>query len=183
MGYSDSNASITYDVDLAKKLMKEAGVDKIETVLPFPNRPEDIQNAQFYKGMLAKIGIDVKVEPIERVAWAKLMQSGDFDMTSFLSGTRVDPDLVLGFRYLKGGGGNYVAWDNSDMQECMKEGREEYDAAKRQTIYQRCEGIVVDDAYIDWTWRRQVVRVINKHVQGWVDSWDWPKLTTWWLDS
>ena len=84
------------------------------------SRPEDQQNAQAYQQMLEKVGIKMTIRPSERVAWVQKTLAGDFEMGTFLSGVRPDPDLVLGYRFQTNGSGNYMGWTTRARQAARR---------------------------------------------------------------
>ena len=156
LGYSDQVPKYTYDPAKAKQLLAEAGfVDGVEVRLDFISRPEDTQNAQIYQQMLGQVGIRLTLQPFERVAWVERTLSGNFEFASFISGTRPDPDLVLGYRFAAAGAGNYAGWVHPDVEAGLSEARSTYDAARRQAAYERVQKAVYDDAYFGFIWRRK----------------------------
>ena len=156
LGYSDQVPKYTYDPAKAKQLLTEAGfAEGVEVSLDFISRPEDTQNAQIYQQMLGQVGIRLTLQPFERVAWVERTLSGNFEFASFISGTRPDPDLVLGYRFGSTGSGNYSGWVHPDVEAGLSEGRSTYDTAKRQTAYERVQKAVYEDAYYGFIWRRK----------------------------
>lgn len=156
LGYSDQVPKYTYEPAKAKQLLAEAGyADGIEVRLDFISRPEDTQNAQIYQQMLGQIGIRLTLQPFERVAWVERTLSGSFEFASFISGTRPDPDLVLGYRFGSAGAGNYSGWVHPEVEAGLSEGRSTYDTARRQAAYERVQKAVYDDAYYGFVWRRK----------------------------
>ena len=156
LGYSDAVPKYTYDPARAKQLLAEAGfADGLDVELDFTSRPEDAQNAQIYQQMLSQVGIRLTLQPFERVAWVERTLSGNFELASFISGTRPDPDLVLGYRFASAGPGNYAGWASQDVDAALSEGRSTYDSARRQAAYEKVQTLVHQDAYYGFIWRRK----------------------------
>ena len=156
LGYSDQLPKYTYDPARAKQLLAEAGyTDGLEIRLDFISRPEDTQNAQIYQQMLGQVGIQLTLQPFERVAWVERTLSGNFEFASFISGTRPDPDLVLGYRFAGAGAGNYSGWVNPEVEAALSEGRSTYDTTRRQAAYERAQAAVYREAYYGFVWRRK----------------------------
>jgi peptide/nickel transport system substrate-binding protein len=156
IGYSDQVPRYTYDPAKAKQLLAEAGfAEGLDVQLDFISRPEDTQNAQIYQQMLGQVGIRLILQPFERVAWVERTLSGSFEFASFISGTRPDPDLVLGYRFGAAGAGNYSAWVHPDVEAALSEGRSTYDSARRQAAYEKVQAAVHADAYYGFIWRRR----------------------------
>lgn len=155
VGFSDSVPKNTYDPEKAKQLLAQAGYpDGIDVTLDFTSRPEDAQNAQIYQQMLAKIGVRLTLQPSERVAWVNKTLAGNFELGSYLSGVRPDPDLALGYRVGTNGAGNYGAWTDPEIDTALQEGRSTYDNAKRQAAYEKVQQRIFDAAYYGFVWRR-----------------------------
>lgn len=172
LGYSDNVPKYTYQPDKAKQLLQESGVSlPIDITMDYISRPEDAQNAQIYKEMLAKVGINLTLRPQERLAWVKRTQAGEFDFGSFLSGTFVDPDSTVAFRFSTHGPGNYAGWDNPQVQKLIGEGRSTYDTTKRQEVYQQINQVVFDDAYYGFIWRRSGNFGYVKKLQNFQTPW------------
>jgi peptide/nickel transport system substrate-binding protein len=156
LGYSDNVPKYTYDPARAKQVLAEAGYsDGVDIQLDFISRPEDTQNAQIYQQMLGQVGIRLTLQPFERVAWVERVLSGNFEFASFISGTRPDPDLVLGYRFAAAGAGNYSGWMNPEVEAAVSEGRSTYDTARRQAAYEKLQTVVHQDAYYGFIWRRK----------------------------
>jgi peptide/nickel transport system substrate-binding protein len=172
IGYKDGIGKYEYNPDKAKQLLSEAGfANGFEVTVDIISRPEDQQNAQAYQQMLDKVGIKMEIRPSERVAWVQKSLAGDFEMGTFLSGVRPDPDLVLGYRFQSDGSGNYMGWNNPQLDSLLKEGRTIYDVAKRQDIYEKVQNMIAEDAYVIFVWRRQGVVATQKTLQGFVPPW------------
>ena len=75
--------------------------------------------------------------------------------TSFISATRPDPDLVLGYRFAAGGAGNYSAWVHPEVEAAVSEGRSTYDTAGCQAAYEKLQTVVHQEAYYEFIWRRK----------------------------
>jgi peptide/nickel transport system substrate-binding protein len=172
IGYNESIGKFEYDPDKAKKMLSDAGFGSgLEVTVDIISRPEDQQNAQAYQQMLDKVGIKMTIRPSERVAWVQKSLAGDFEMGTFLSGVRPDPDLVLGYRFQSDGSGNYMGWADDELDKLLKQGRTIYDAAQRQTIYENVQKKIAEEAYVLFVWRRQGVVATQKALQGFVPPW------------
>jgi peptide/nickel transport system substrate-binding protein len=173
IGFSDKTMKYEYDLEKAKQLMAEAGyADGIDVTLDFISRPEDTQNAQLYQQMLGAIKVRMTLRPSERVAWVQKSLAGDYDMGTFLSGVRADPDLVLAYRFAKDGPGNYSHWSHPDLEKLFDEGRTVYDLNKRQEVYEKASNLIAEEAYVGYVWRRSGTVAMRKSVQGFTPVWN-----------
>src|SRR5437899_7290438 len=118
LGYSDKVPKYAYDPEKAKKLLADGGFSGgVDVTIDYISRPEDQQNVQLYKQFLEAVGIRLNLQPSERVAWVQKTQAGNFELGAFLSGTRPDADLVLGYRFAKDGPGNYAGYVNPEVDK------------------------------------------------------------------
>jgi peptide/nickel transport system substrate-binding protein len=185
IGYSDKVVKYEYNLEKAKQMMAEAGfAGGIDVTVDFISRPEDTQNIQLYQQMLEKIGVRMTLRPSERVAWVQKMLAGDYDMGTFLSGVRPDPDLVLGYRFAKAGPGNYALWENDELDKLFAEGRSTYDLNKRQEIYEKASNLIGEEAYVGFVWRRSGTIGMSKALQGFTPVWNgvYANSSEYWLD-
>src|SRR5262249_16716209 len=81
-----------YDLDAAKRLMSEAGVSGFDVTLQAIANPNDyVQISEIVKAQLAKIGINVTVQPLEIGTFAQNNSTGAFEWASTGRGMRGDP--------------------------------------------------------------------------------------------
>ena len=123
------------DLDKARALMKEAGVDgfkaKIHANL---NYATDTPTAQVLQTQLKKINIELEILPTENAAYLQAQREGNFDMmTGFMTG-RPDPDTYMLLADSKGSV-NFGKYVNAQMDELLQKGRTTLDVAERKKIY------------------------------------------------
>lgn len=165
-GYLGHNESLKprYDVDKAKALMKEAGLeDGFSVSMAAPNNRyvNDEKIAQAVASMLAKINIKVDLKTMPKAQYWPAFdeRSADMMMIGWHSDTEdsnnffefltacADKDAGLG-QY---NGGNYC---NKEADKMMMEANSITDPAKRAEIMQGIEKILHDDAaYIPLHWQ------------------------------
>lgn len=185
IGFSDNTMKYEYNLEKAKQLMAEAGyADGLDVTLDFISRPEDTQNAQLYQQMLGAINVRLTLRPSERVAWVQKTLAGDYDMGTFQSGVRADPDLVLAYRFAKDGPGNYIHWSTPELEKLFEEGRTSYDLNKRQEAYEKASNIIAEEAYVGFVWRRSGTVAMRKAVEGFTPVWNgiMASSTEYWLN-
>ncbi|MBF0200787.1 MAG: ABC transporter substrate-binding protein [Desulfamplus sp.] len=162
-GYKE-NLVPRYDLEKAKKLMKEAGLEKgFECTMIAPNNRyvNDEKIAEAAVQMLAKINIkvnlktmpkaqywdefDAKAADIQMIGWhSDTEDSGNF--TEFLA---MCPNAETGYGQYNSG--NYC---NKKIDELTLAAQSETDLAKRAKILQEIEQILYDDAaFIPFHWQ------------------------------
>jgi len=138
-------------MDLAKsrQLLSEAGMPSgFKTSATIGNGYDLPAVAQVYQAQLRRVGIDVALQMFDIPAWAKRIDSGDFDMENTGFFAKVDPDDGY-YRYLHSNGGvwqlsGFLA--NSTLDRLLDEGRVESDAEKRKAIYAKVVEIIQEES-------------------------------------
>ncbi|MCF4099365.1 ABC transporter substrate-binding protein [Maritalea mediterranea] len=144
----------TPDVDGAKALLEEAGVDmpiKL-SILVLP-RQDARDISQVIQQQLAAGGIEVELVNKEIGEFVQDWRNSDFDMFVSANGGNPDPDQYFYRTFYSGGSTNVFQYDNPELNDMLDKGRSETDQATRKEIYddvQRmlaCEGPVAHLAY------------------------------------
>ena len=137
------------DLAKSKQLLSEAGMPNgFKTSATVGNGYNLPAVAQVYQAELRRVGIDVNLQLYDIPAWAKRIDSGDFDMENTGYFAKVDPDDAY-YRYLHSNGG---AWqlsgflNNPELDQLLDQGRVEADIEKRKAIYAKAVEIVQTEA-------------------------------------
>ena len=81
-GYVDLTGVYPYDPEKAKALLKEAGVaTPLNVTLTLPPPPYARKGGEVVAAMLAKVGINAKIENVEWAQWLSGPFKGNFDLT------------------------------------------------------------------------------------------------------
>jgi len=165
-GYKGFNEKLTlrYDLDKAKKLMKEAGFPNgFEATMIAPNNRyvNDEKIAEAFSSMLSKIGIKVSLKTMPKAQyWDEFdRQPADFQMIGWRSDTEdsgnfyeflaMCPNKETGYGQYNSG--NYC---HSRVDELTIACQSETDAAKRSAMLQEIEQIIYDDAgFVPFHWQ------------------------------
>lgn len=159
---------VSYDPALSKKLLAEAGYKDGLTVKGFMlNTPESQTLAEAVKGMLAKAGIDWKVELLDAAAIGEKLRSADYEFAGGGWNWIYDPDLMATGLYHPDGGFNFGRSHNEKAIALIERGRREMNDAKRTKIYQELDKVIYDNYEECFLWYPTGVTVFNKNVQGW----------------
>ncbi|GKU85078.1 glutathione ABC transporter substrate-binding protein [Niallia sp. NCCP-28] len=151
IGYSDDLPSYDYDIDKAKKLLKEAGYpDGFKLTISTTDLRERQNLAEVLQSQLKGIGIDLKINVMEAGTFYEAAAKGDIEM--FISAWRNatgDGDYNqynLFYSASKGATGNYFFYDNKKVDALIEEGRAVTDSKKRDEIYKELQQIELKDA-------------------------------------
>lgn len=153
-GYQEAFKHNEYNVEKAKQLLAAAG---------YPNgfsctlkcTPEDYVKmpAQVVQEQLRKMGIDCKMEVMERGAYLEDVQvNSNFDLIFAGSGALyADADSVT-YKCLhssaKGQGGNWSLYENPEMDKLLEAARTELNTDKRYALYTQVSELCKEDCPI-----------------------------------
>jgi peptide/nickel transport system substrate-binding protein len=155
LGYDAAAPLSTYDPELARALLREAGVAQ-GTSIVFESRrgryPKDDQIALAVAGFLERVGLRVQLRAIEWGAYLKKIQAGDGDHLFLLAGTNrtFDPHFTVARLY----GGNSVFgrvyYGNPVIDPLAAEAAAEPDSERRLALYGRILAILRTDVPALW---------------------------------
>jgi dipeptide transport system substrate-binding protein len=146
--YDTSIKDAGYNVEEAKKLLKEAGVKEGTeiTLWAMPVQRPYNPNAKLMAEMLqsdwAKVGIKAKIVSYEWGEYLKRAKAGETDaMLIGWSGDNGDPDNWLGTLYGCDAvnGNNFSKWCDKDYDQLIKTAKATPDQAKRTELYKQAQ--------------------------------------------
>lgn len=142
------------DVDKAKDLMKEAGLEDgftLKVIAASAEPPTALAEAQTIQSQLAEIGITIEIEPLELSVYVDRWLAADFDAAVALNGGRSDPYSMYVRYWTKTGNLNTVAgYIDDTLDELMTQGRSETDPEERFEIFAEFQKHLVEMA--PWVW-------------------------------
>jgi peptide/nickel transport system substrate-binding protein len=135
-----------YDLEKAKKLVKESGYDGREVTYTAQSWGNGPRRAQVLQAMLAGIGINVKLVLNESASWRKRWRSGEYDLIDFGWWADLDPDETLYPEWRTGEKWNFGKYSNPEFDAAVEAARQTLDVAKRRAAYDKAQRIIADDA-------------------------------------
>ena len=158
---------VEYDPDQSRKLLAEAGYAKGLTITGYAgNDAAGMTVAEAIKNMLAKVGIDWKVDILDVVAANDRMKNLEYDLAHMPIGFIQDPDTVPTYFYLPNGAFNYGRSNNQKAVEFFLKGRDTIIEAERQQHYFAVEKALYDNYEDVWLWWEVGAVAYRKAVQG-----------------
>ncbi len=145
--HTNDFAQYTYDPNLARKLLQEAGVKpgtKIEFVYPF-QAPYDTM-AEVAQGYWNELGLDVRLVGMERAAMDQRVAKGDYDITDLAATRPPDPDVYFTTVWHSANvppGGNFSYYKGAD--ELIEKARIEVDRSKRLELVKQVQKKIAAD--------------------------------------
>ncbi len=144
-------------------------------ILPYGEQWQRL--GEYIKQTLGQVGIDVTLRHEDVPTWLKrIFTNYDFDLTSDFYYNLADPVLGVHRQYLtdqiRQGTVfvNSTRYSNAKVDDLLKSGTIESNAAKRAALYKEFQKIVVEDSPIVWLFDMQFVNVYNNRFQDVVTS-------------
>jgi peptide/nickel transport system substrate-binding protein len=157
-GYNKDVPGYEYNVELAKKLLAEAGYPEGKGLpeitlwsMPVarPYNPEGLKVGVAMIGDLAKIGISARIVSYDWGTYLKrqIQQPNDMDLFQLgWTGDNGDPDNFLAVLF-DGMASEAVRtqWQNEAYHKLMLDGKQTIDPAKRAEIYKKAQQLMFDE--------------------------------------
>ncbi|MNH71300.1 Oligopeptide-binding protein AppA precursor [compost metagenome] len=168
--YYEDGLQDTYktNLDKAKSLLAEAGYkDGFSTTLTVPsNYKFHVDTAQVIVQQLAKVGIKVKIVPVEWAVWlSQVYQGRDYDMTIIGLDGKLDPNDILN-KYVSDSKNNFFNFSDPAYDKVLKEGLKEIDPEKRVALYKEAQKILTNDAAAVYIMDPNLNVALKKNIEG-----------------
>lgn len=158
-GYQNLSDVISYDPEKAKKLLKEAGQEKLELTLTIPS----FYGTTVPKVLIsdfAKVGVTLDVDSVEFPTWLEdVYTNHDYDLSFVLHveprdfGNFANPDYYFGY-------------DNPEVQSLYTKALETVDADESAKLLAQAAKIVSEDDAADWLYNAETITAVNRLVSG-----------------
>ncbi len=128
------------NVELAKKLLAEAGIKGLKLQIWTNERKERIDMATIIQAQLGEIGITAEIKVLEWGAYLSGLMEKKHDL--FLLGwvsTVPDPNFAVAGLLETGAGSNYTFYSNQKLDELLAKGRSVPDGDERAAIYKEMQ--------------------------------------------
>jgi len=153
--YNDAVQDYPYDPELAKALLKEAGVENLSTdlwAMPVarPYNPNGRRMAELMQADWAKIGVDAKIVSYEWSEYLKRGKEGEHQtLLQGWTGDNGDPDnflhTLLGCDAAKDGT-NRARWCHKPFDDLVVQAKRITDQAERTKLYEQAQVVFKEEA-------------------------------------
>ncbi len=133
------------DIEKAKALMAEAGVERITIKMMHANNPVITQAMQMIQAMVAEAGFDVELQSTEFATLLNDQTAGNYQMSRSDWSGRPDPDGNTHQFYTTGAGLNDMGYSNPEADTLLNAARGAADPAVRKQNYDAFAKIAVTD--------------------------------------
>lgn len=157
LGHSESTKQYEYNLEKAKSLMKEAGLENgfsislwaMPIARPYMNDATKV--AQIIQDNLAKININAKIVVIDWATYLKKVTSLEHEMALYgWTGANGDPDnymyVLLSKDALKTPTQNLANWENDEFSELVSKAKTTTDKEARKELYKKAQDIFANEA-------------------------------------
>lgn len=172
-GYTDEVPTYEQNIEKAKELLAQAGVETPKTLKLYTNDATDRTTiAEIVKNQLAQIGLEIEIHIIEQASFLATLEAKE-DMY-LLSWTTVTGDADFGMytQYTSGSfgaSGNRSYYYNPAVDEAPEIGQTSIDDQERLDAYKTAQQLIVEDAAAVYIWQGESVFGLSKNVNGFIN--------------
>lgn len=170
-GFNDDAKPLEYNLEEAKKLLAEAGLeDGFKTTIWTNDNPQRQQIAVLVQEELKKVNIDVDIEVMEFGAYLEKTANGEHDMF-ILGWSNPTGDADYGMYALfhssqKGDPGNRSFYENAEVDKLLEQGRRESDPDERIKIYNQVQELLIEDAPMAYLIHTEYLTGVSNKIKG-----------------
>jgi peptide/nickel transport system substrate-binding protein len=163
----DRDTRTTADLDAARALMEEAGVESAEITILQWDALGSAQEAQLVASAWEEIGISTSIEIVDIGTLVEAGTSGDFGVLYLWVGLNLDPNRPYAF-WEEGSARNPVVanFSTPELTELVVAGRQETDQERRREIYAEALDINYAEGGTFYTVSPQQFVGVGDRVQG-----------------
>lgn len=168
-GYSPSYPAFTHDLELAKKLMKDAGYENgFDCSIWIEDDQVASEIATVIQNQLLAIGVNLKIDVMKQATMqSRLYKKEDFDMNlAFFNCNIGDGDYNLYSIYSPKSQSNHCYFDHSSFTELLEKSRAIYEDNARKAVYHQLFDILVDEVPTIPLYYEEICIGASKRVQG-----------------
>lgn len=164
--YDADNPVPPRDVEGAKALLAEAGLDRVHIVLQHANNPVTTQMMQVIQAMVAEAGFDVELRATEFATLLSEQTAGNFQMSRSDWSGRPDPDGNIHQFVTTGAGLNDPGYSNAEVDEYLNHARSVTDFDTRKADYDAAGRILTEDLPIMYLGHQTYIFAMDQDVKG-----------------
>lgn len=151
-GCPENFEGVSYDPELAKQLLTEAGyLNGLDVTLKTMESGVYLKVAEIVIEQLRQVGINVTLEPMERTAFlSDVYTNCEYEIcVNSYTALSPDADFIMYMRYHSdylGGGNNFVMVSNPELDGYLEIGRHSSDEAERKEVYRNACELMKEEA-------------------------------------
>ncbi|MEE8348460.1 MAG: ABC transporter substrate-binding protein [Acidobacteriota bacterium] len=155
------------NLERARSLLQQAGYPEgFELIAIVRNETLITDLAMLVQDQLARIGIKVKLEVMDRASHLARQSQHDFDLNPGHMGFFPDPGEIFYRLNHTGVPDNWGLFSNPKFDELVEQGRETVDLARRKEIYSQALGILNEEIHFIYLGHLPVAQAWRSRVKG-----------------
>ncbi|MDI6618334.1 MAG: ABC transporter substrate-binding protein [Clostridiales bacterium] len=170
--YTEDVDKHDFDTAKAKELLSKASANGIKLKLAYTaNNVTQQKQAAVIQQDLKAAGVDVELSGVDGTALYQKLSKGQSDADMYLGGyiMGIDPDTFNSL-FVTGDPSNFMHYSNPEVDKLFAQGRVEKDPAKRKSIYEQIQKIIIDDAAFYPITENKRILAIDSDIDGIKDA-------------
>lgn len=164
--YDQTNPVPARDVEAAKALLAEAGLDGIKVEIQAANNPVQLQLMQVIQSMAAEAGIDISIKATEFATMLQEQSAGNYDATQVGWSGRTDPDGNIHSFMTCAGGLNDSKFCSEEVDALLNKARTSTDMAERKASYDAANAILREELPIIYLYHQTWLWAMSNKIKG-----------------
>ena len=166
--YETNVETYDYNVEQAKKLLKEAGYENgLSVTITVPsNYQYHMDTAQVIVEQLKKAGITATIEPIEWATWLSDVYSArDYQATIIGLDSNLAPSDILK-RYVSSASNNFINYENAEFDSVFALAVGTVDETEKVTYYKQLQRLLATESASVYLQDPALLTAVNKNLGG-----------------
>ncbi|MDX1821832.1 MAG: ABC transporter substrate-binding protein [Paracoccaceae bacterium] len=164
--YDQTNPVQARDVEAAKALLAEAGLEGIKIEIQAPNNPVQLQLMQVIQAMAAEAGIEISIKATEFATMLQEQTAGNYDGSQVGWSGRTDPDGNIHAFMTCEGGLNDSKFCNPEIDALLNKARTSTDTAERKASYDAANAILREELPIIYLYHQTWLWAMSNKIKG-----------------
>lgn len=164
--YDQTNPVEARDVDAARALLEEAGLEGISIEIQAPNNPVQLQLMQVIQAMASEAGIEISIKATEFATMLSEQTAGNYEGSQVGWSGRTDPDGNIHAFMTCEGGLNDSKFCSEEVDNLLNEARLSTDTADRKASYDAANAILREELPIIYLYHQTWLWAMTDRVQG-----------------
>ncbi len=153
--FDPSFQDFKFDLQKAKSLLAEAGfANGVDVDIMCRTSGIWIDVCEAFQAMMAPAGINMKIDATSRAAYTPRRANQEFTMLPSYRTPLGDVHLLIGELYQAGGRGNYILYQNSEVDKLLLKAGGLFDLTEANAIYKQVQRLIAQDVpaiYYMWS--------------------------------
>jgi peptide/nickel transport system substrate-binding protein len=164
--YDQTNPLQARDVEKARALLKEAGLDGIKMEIQAANNPVQMQLMQVVQAMAAEAGIEISLKATEFATMLQEQSAGNYEATQVGWSGRTDPDGNIHSFMTCAGGLNDSKYCSEEVDALLNAARTSTDPVERKAKYDAANAILSEELPIIYLYHQTWLWAMSSKIKG-----------------